>query len=104
MYSLDDFKIQDSKNNKSSRACFKFIFTRISWFQEENSKWVWISTGKLEIPWDFELTFKKIDQSMPKDVWKILPDVLNSVRIIWELSRHYKTQDLMKGLLNKISN
>lgn len=41
---------------------------------------------------------------MPKDIPKILPDVLNSVRIIWELSRHYNTQERMKGLLTKISN
>jgi dynein heavy chain len=47
---------------------------------------------------------RKIEQSMPKDIPKILPDVLNSVRIIWELSRHYNTQERMKGLLTKISN
>lgn len=41
---------------------------------------------------------------MPKDIRKILPDFLNSARIIWYLSKHYKTQDLMIVLLNKISN
>jgi dynein heavy chain len=46
----------------------------------------------------------KIETAEPKDIPKILPDVLNSVRIIWELSKHYNTTERMKGLLTKISN
>lgn len=30
--------------------------------------------------------------------------MLNCVRIIWELSKHYNTPERMKGLLTKISN
>jgi len=33
-----------------------------------------------------------------------LPEVLNSVRIIWELSKYYHTPEKMKGLMTKISN
>jgi dynein heavy chain len=29
---------------------------------------------------------------------------MNSVRIIWELSRYFSTPERMKGLLSKISN
>jgi dynein heavy chain len=47
---------------------------------------------------------RKIENSEPKDIPKLLPDVLNSVRIIWELSRYYNSEDRMKGLLTKISN
>jgi dynein heavy chain len=47
---------------------------------------------------------KKIENSEPKDIPKLLPEVLNSVRIIWELSKHYNTEERMKGLLTKISN
>jgi dynein heavy chain len=47
---------------------------------------------------------RKIEQSKPKDIPGILPEVLNSVRIIWELSKHYNTPERMKGLLTKISN
>jgi len=47
---------------------------------------------------------RKIEQAKPKDIPKILPEVLNSVRIIWELSKFYYTPERMKGLLTKISN
>ena len=47
---------------------------------------------------------KKIEKAQPKDIPKLLPDVLNNVRIIWELSKFYNTDDRMKGLLTKISN
>lgn len=47
---------------------------------------------------------RKIEASEPKDIPKLLPDVLYSVRIIWELSKHYNTEERMKGLLTKISN
>lgn len=47
---------------------------------------------------------RKIELAKPKDIPKILPEVLNSVRIIWELSKYYHTTERMKGLLTKISN
>ena len=47
---------------------------------------------------------EKIEKADPKDIPKILPEVLNSVRIIWELSKYYNTPERMKGLLTKISN
>jgi dynein heavy chain len=47
---------------------------------------------------------RKIDQAKPKDIPKILPQALNCVRIIFELSQHYGTMERMKSLLTKISN
>jgi len=47
---------------------------------------------------------RKIEQSSPKDIPKILPEALNYVRVIWELSKYYNTSERMKGLLTKISN
>jgi dynein heavy chain len=47
---------------------------------------------------------RKIESAKPKDIPNILPEVLNSVRIIWELSQYYNTPEPMKGLLTKISN
>lgn len=47
---------------------------------------------------------RKIEQAKPKDIPKILPEALNCVRIIWELSKYYNTPERMKGLLTKISN
>ena len=47
---------------------------------------------------------RKIEQAEPAAIPGILPEVLNSVRVIWELSAHYNTPERMKGLLTKISN
>jgi len=47
---------------------------------------------------------RKIEKAEPKEIPNLLPDVLNSVRIIWELSDTYATDERMKGLLTKISN
>lgn len=46
----------------------------------------------------------RLDQAQPKDIPKIIPEVLNCVRMIWELSKYYNTPDRMKTLLIKISN
>lgn len=47
---------------------------------------------------------KKIEAATPKEIPKLLPEVLNNVRIIFELSKHYNTMDRMKSLLTKIGN
>jgi dynein heavy chain len=47
---------------------------------------------------------KKIESAEPKDIPKLIPEVLNCVRLIWEMSTHYNTDERMKGLLTKISN
>jgi len=51
-----------------------------------------------------EAPCKAIENAQPKDIPKILPEVLNNVRIIWELSSYYNTSDRLKSLLTKISN
>lgn len=47
---------------------------------------------------------KKIESSEPKDIPGLLPEVLNCVRLIFEMSTHYWSEERMKGLLTKISN
>ena len=47
---------------------------------------------------------KKIEHAEPKDIPTLLPEVLDCVRLIWEMSTHYNTDERMKGLLTKISN
>lgn len=47
---------------------------------------------------------RKIENAEPIGIPHIIPEVLNSVRIIWELSKYYNTTERMKGLLTKISN
>jgi dynein heavy chain, axonemal len=47
---------------------------------------------------------RKVENAQPKEIPKLLPEVLNNVRIIYELSKHYNTQDRMKSLLTKIGN
>jgi len=43
---------------------------------------------------------KKIEAAQPKEIPKLLPEVLNNVRMIWESSRYYNTNDKMKSLLS----
>lgn len=47
---------------------------------------------------------RKIENSQPKDIPKLLPDVLNGVRMIFELSTSYNTSERMRLLLSRISN
>lgn len=47
---------------------------------------------------------KAIEGAQPKEIPKLLPEVLNNVRMIWEVSRHYNSNEKMKSLLTKISN
>lgn len=47
---------------------------------------------------------KKIENSEPQNIPSLVPEVLNYVRVIWEMSSHYNTNERMKGLLTKISN
>ncbi len=47
---------------------------------------------------------RKIENSQPKDIPKLLPEVLNCVRMIFELSTYYNTSERMRGLLTRISN
>lgn len=43
-------------------------------------------------------------QAHVKDLPAILPEVLNAVRMIWTISRHYNTKERIVGLLRKVSN
>ena len=65
-------------------------------FEEANDNLKFLKT--LDVPCG------KIETAEPKDIPRILPEVLSSVRIIWELSAFYNTPERMKGLLTKISN
>jgi dynein heavy chain, axonemal len=47
---------------------------------------------------------RKIEKALPAEIPKLLPDTLSAVRVIWELSTTYSSEDKMKGLLTKISN
>ena len=49
-------------------------------------------------------SFKKLESAHPKDVPSLLPEMLQRVRIIWELSDYYGQPDKMGSLLTKISN
>ena len=47
---------------------------------------------------------RKIEKAQPAEIPGLIPDVLSSVRVIWELSDKYANPERMKGLLTKISN
>ena len=48
--------------------------------------------------------FKKLEAAQPKEISALLPEMLQRIRIIWELSDYYGQQDKMGSLLTKISN
>ncbi|KAI8894261.1 dynein heavy chain and region D6 of dynein motor-domain-containing protein [Globomyces pollinis-pini] len=50
------------------------------------------------------LNCRALYQAEPKDIVKILPNLLRSVRLIWANSQHYNTKERLTGLLRKISN
>jgi len=43
-------------------------------------------------------------QARVSEIPKMLPDILNAVRMIWSISRHYNTRERIVGLLRKVSN
>ena len=47
---------------------------------------------------------KLLGQTRPRDIAKIIPDLLNRVRGIWKNSQYYNTSERITGLLRKISN
>eukprot|EP01022_Parablepharisma_sp_SALTPOND_P013750 TRINITY_DN1846_c1_g1_i1.p2 TRINITY_DN1846_c1_g1~~TRINITY_DN1846_c1_g1_i1.p2 ORF type:complete len:5107 (+),score=843.18 TRINITY_DN1846_c1_g1_i1:25620-40940(+) len=49
-------------------------------------------------------SFKKLEASHPRDIPALLPEMLQRIRIIWELSGYYGQSDKMGNLLTKISN
>jgi len=86
-----------TKANSSYLSGFKELEEKIRvGYDEANDNLQFLRT--LEAP------CKAIENAQPKDIPKILPEVLNNVRIIWELSSYYSTPDRLKSLLTKISN
>lgn len=47
----------------------------------------------------FQLTMAK-----PKEIPALLPGLLSCIRMIWNLSKFYNTEERLTGLLRKISN
>lgn len=86
-----------TRANSSYLSGFKELEEKIKvGYDEANDNLQFLRT--LEAP------CKAIENAQPKDIPKILPEVLNNVRIIWELSSYYNTPDRLKSLLTKISN
>ena len=47
---------------------------------------------------------EELSKASPRDITKIVPNILNCVRLIKEESKFYTTEDKISGLLRKISN
>eukprot|EP00163_Fabomonas_tropica_P002875 TRINITY_DN1232_c0_g1_i1.p1 TRINITY_DN1232_c0_g1~~TRINITY_DN1232_c0_g1_i1.p1 ORF type:complete len:4516 (+),score=1594.38 TRINITY_DN1232_c0_g1_i1:127-13674(+) len=47
---------------------------------------------------------EELAEAEPKKIPKILPTILNCVRMIWGISRFYNTTERLSGLLRKVSN
>lgn len=46
----------------------------------------------------------KLADASPEQIPNILPDILNLIRMIWTISKHYNTDERITGLLRKVSN
>lgn len=47
---------------------------------------------------------KKLSNSKPIEIPKMLPEIISIIRMIWETSQFYCTKDRLTGLLRKVSN
>jgi len=47
---------------------------------------------------------KKLQAASPKEIPEMIPTLLMRVRMIWEHSKYYKSNERISGLLHKISN
>lgn len=47
---------------------------------------------------------QQLAEAQPRDIPALLPGLLNCIRMIWNLSKFYNTEDRLTGLLRKISN
>ena len=83
--------------NSSYLAGFKELEEKIRFGYEE-------ANDNLQCLSILQAPCKAIENAQPKEIPKLLPEVLNNVRMIWECSRYYNTDDKMKSLLTKISN
>ena len=83
--------------NSSYLTGFKELEEKINFGYEE-------ANDNLQCLQILQAPCKAIESAQPKDIPKLLPEVLNNVRMIWEISRYYNTNDKMKSLLTKISN
>lgn len=54
------------------------------------------------IVWTF--AWCQLTMAKPKEISALLPGLLNCIRMIWNLSKFYNTEERLTGLLRKISN
>jgi len=100
-------RLEEKKLKKITEVLYAANSSYLQGFRDLEEK---ISVGAQEA--NDNLTFlsllaepcRKMESALPRDIPKMLPEVLNSVRVIWELSKFYSTPERMKGLLTKISN
>jgi dynein heavy chain len=72
---------------------FIFVFQNGSAQAQSNLKFLSILKGPCE----------DLAQAQPKDIPLMLPKILNSIRVIWVNSEHYKAPERLTGLLRKVS-
>jgi dynein heavy chain len=99
---LDKKELKDivdilSANNSSYLRNFRELSNQISEGAEE-------AEDNLRFLYSLHEPCMKIKNVTPKEIPEILPDLLNCVRMIWEKSNYYNTEDKINGLLRKISN
>jgi len=51
-----------------------------------------------------ERQFKNLSTEGLEGVYETLPSLMNGLKLVWIISKHYKTDDKMQNLLSTISN
>ena len=51
-----------------------------------------------------ERQFKNLDNEDLTGIEETLPSLMNGLRLVWIISRHYKTDDKMQNLISTITN
>lgn len=52
----------------------------------------------------FWFSLNQLTMAKPSEIPALLPGLLSCIRMIWNLSKFYNTEERLTGLLRKISN
>lgn len=62
--------------------------------------WILSAATSMHVP----VGRKQLARAQPREIPALLPGLLSCIRMIWNLSKFYNTEERLTGLLRKISN
>jgi dynein heavy chain len=104
-------RLHDQLQSANLQRLLKILeFSKSAYLKEFRSLEERIKNGSIEAKENLKfLSFlkepcEKLSQATPPEIPKILPNLLNYVRMIWSVSSYYRKEDRISGLLRKMSN